>query len=86
MSNRAISQHTGRDHKTVAKYLDQGLELPSYKPRPAKPGKLDPYKDYLRGHLYDCPRLGYFKKGTTWRKVDDSQINSIYQQIGVELI
>ncbi len=53
MSNRAISRHTGRDRKTVAKYLDQGLELPSYKFRPAKPGKLDPYKDYLRGRLAD---------------------------------
>ena len=56
-SNRAISRHTGRERKTVAKDLDQGLKLPSYKPRLAKPGKRDPYKDDLRGRLDDFPRL-----------------------------
>ncbi len=57
LSNRAISRQTGRDRKTVAKYLDRGLKVPRYKPRSTKPGKLDPYKEYIRGRLDGFPQL-----------------------------
>ena len=57
MSLRAISRHTGHHRKTITKYLNNGLKEPQYKPRPPRPGKLDPYKDYLRERLDDHPRL-----------------------------
>lgn len=50
LSIREISRRTGRDRKTIAKYL-QCQELPKYKPRPPRPSKLDPYKDYLRARM-----------------------------------
>ena len=57
MSLRAISRHTGHHRKTITKYLNNGLKEPQYKPRPPRPGKRDPYKDYLRERLDDHPRL-----------------------------
>lgn len=45
-SLRDIAVATGTSVNTVRKYLAAGA-APSYKPRPAKPGKLDPFKDYL---------------------------------------
>ena len=50
LSIREIARRTGRDRKTIAKYL-QCQELPKYKPRPPRPSKLDPYKDYLRARM-----------------------------------
>lgn len=45
-SVREIAQETGTSVNTVRKYLAAGGP-PRYKPRPPKPGKLDPFKDYL---------------------------------------
>jgi transposase len=45
-SLREIAVTTGTSVNTVRKYLANG-EAPRYKARPAKPGKLDPFKDYL---------------------------------------
>ena len=39
----AISRHTGRDRKTVRKYLDQ----PAGQQRPAAPSCLEPFREYL---------------------------------------
>ncbi|MGE5945250.1 MAG: IS21 family transposase [Betaproteobacteria bacterium] len=45
-SLRDIAVATGTSVNTVRKYLAAGGP-PRYKPRPPKPGKLDPFKDYL---------------------------------------
>lgn len=50
LSIREISRRTGRDRKTVRKYL-QSQELPKYGPRPEKPSKLDDYKEYLQARM-----------------------------------
>ncbi len=42
-----IAKRTGHDRKTVRKYINQKRE-PKYKTRQSKPGKLDPYKEYLK--------------------------------------
>jgi transposase len=43
----ALAKETGRDRKTVRKYIHSG-DKPTYKPREAKPGLLDPFQDYIR--------------------------------------
>lgn len=57
LSIQAIARHTGRDRKTVRKYLKSGMEPPVYGPRQPRPSILDPYKDYLRGRLERYPAL-----------------------------
>ncbi len=44
LSVQAISNVMGIDRKTVRKYLRQPGVVPAYGPRPALPGKLDPFK------------------------------------------
>ena len=49
LSVSAIARRTGRDPKTVRKYIERGLEPPVYGPRQVgRPSKLAPYLDYLR--------------------------------------
>ena len=57
LSLREISRQTGRDRKAIAKYLALGLTPPRYKPRPPRPGKLDPFKEYLKHRLDTHPGL-----------------------------
>jgi transposase len=57
LSIQAIARRTGRDRKTVRKYVKGGLEPPVYGPRHPRPSILDAYKDYLRGRLQDYPGL-----------------------------
>ena len=52
-----IAERTGHDRKTVRKYIQQGLVVPKYKPRPAKSLLLTPYLDYLRERLLAWPEL-----------------------------
>ena len=47
LSIRAIAQRVGMDRKTVRKYLQQGLSVPTYGPRQPRPTKLDEYRPYL---------------------------------------
>ena len=52
LSISAIARRTGRDPKTIRKYIARGLEPPAYGPRQAgRPSKLAPYLDYLRERL-----------------------------------
>jgi transposase len=52
LSISAIARRTGRDPKTVRKYIAQGLEPPAYGPRSVgRPSKLAPYLDYLRERI-----------------------------------
>ncbi len=58
LSISAIARRTGRDPKTVRKYIARGLEPPVYGPRRAgRPGKLAPYLDYLRERITAFPDL-----------------------------
>lgn len=50
MSIRAIARATGHDRKTVSRWV-KSHKLPRYSPRPPKPSKLDPYKDYIMARM-----------------------------------
>ena len=57
LSITAIARRTGRDPKTVRKYIARGLEPPAYGPRQVgRPSKLAPYLDYLRERIAAFPR------------------------------
>lgn len=58
LSVSAIARQTGRDPKTVRKYIERGLEPPAYGPRRAgRPPKLAPFLDYLRERVAAYPGL-----------------------------
>jgi transposase len=58
LSVTAIARRTGRDPKTVRKYIERGLEPPVYGPRQVgRPGKLLPFVDYIRERLAAFPDL-----------------------------
>ena len=47
LSVAAIARRTGRDPKTVRKYIERWLEPPVYGPRQVgRPNKIAPYLDY----------------------------------------
>jgi transposase len=58
LSVTAIARRTGRDPKTIRKYIERGLEPPVYGPRQVgRPNKLVPYIDYLRERVTAFPDL-----------------------------
>ena len=58
LSVAAIARRTGRDPKTVRKYIERGLEPPVYGPRQVgRPNKIAPYLDYLRERVAAFPEL-----------------------------
>src|SRR5271155_28660 len=58
LSVTAIARRTGRDAKTVRKYIECGLEPPTYGPRQVgRPNKLAPYLEYLRERVAAFPEL-----------------------------
>ena len=58
LSVLAIARRTGRDPKTIRKYIERGLEPPVYRPRQVgRPNKLAPYIDYLRERVAAFPDL-----------------------------
>jgi transposase len=58
LSISAIARRTGRDPKTIRKYIARGVEPPAYGPRRVgRPGKLAPYRDYLRERIAAFPDL-----------------------------
>lgn len=57
LSISAIARKTGFDRKTVRKYLDQGIDVPVYGPRPPRGSLIDAYADYLRSRVSDYPDL-----------------------------
>lgn len=58
LSVTAIARRTGRDPKTIRKYIERGLELPVYGPRQiGRPNKITPYLDYLRERVVAFPEL-----------------------------
>jgi len=58
LSITAIARRTGRDPKTVRKYIERELEPLAYGPRQVgRPSKLAPYLDYLRERVATFPDL-----------------------------
>jgi transposase len=58
ISVTAIARRTGRDPKTVRKYIERGIEAPFYGPRSVgRPSKLAAYLDYLRERVTAFPDL-----------------------------
>ena len=53
----AIARKVGCERKTVRKYLEQGLAVPNYGPRPLQGSFLDPYRDCLRERVRAFPDL-----------------------------
>jgi transposase len=58
VSVTAIARRTGRDPKTVRKYIERGIEAPVYGPRSVgRPSKLAAYLDFLRERVTAFPEL-----------------------------
>jgi transposase len=58
LSVTAIARRTGRDPKTVRKYVERGIEAPVYGPRSVgRPSKLAPFMGFLRERLATFPDL-----------------------------
>src|ERR1700747_1270122 len=58
VSITAIARRTGRDPKTIRKYIERGIEAPAYGPRSAgRPSKLAAYLDFLRERVTAFPDL-----------------------------
>ena len=58
VSITAIARRTGRDPKTIRKYIERGIEAPAYGPRSVgRPSKLATYLDFLRERVTVFPDL-----------------------------
>jgi transposase len=53
----AIARRTGLDRKTVAKYIERGLEPPRYGPRKPKASLVTPFEAFLRQRVAAFPDL-----------------------------
>jgi transposase len=52
-----IARQSGLDRKTVRRYIERGLEPPTYGPRRPRPALLDPFTGYLRERVNAYPGL-----------------------------
>src|SRR6201996_9822953 len=57
VSVSAIARRVGLDRKTVRRYIAQGLEPPTYGPRPPRMSQLQKFEPYLRQRLAVVPQL-----------------------------
>jgi transposase len=57
LSVSAIAERTGRDRKTVRRYIRGELAAPKYKPRQPRPTTIAPFEAYLRQRVTDWPDL-----------------------------
>jgi transposase len=57
LSVSAIARRVGIDRKTVRKYIERGLEPPSYGPRQPRARQLEPFEAYLRQRVAAYPGL-----------------------------
>ncbi|UUP20090.1 hypothetical protein NTH_04605 (plasmid) [Nitratireductor thuwali] len=57
LSITAIARKVGCDRKTVRKYLELGLEAPSYGPRAPRARVIEPFEVYLRERALAFPDL-----------------------------
>lgn len=62
VSITAIARRTGRDPKTVRKYIERGIEAPAYGPRLAgRPSKLAAFMNFVRERVAAFPDLSAAK-------------------------
>jgi transposase len=57
LSVSAIARRVGIDRKTARKYIERGLEPPSYGPRQPRARRLEPFEAYLRQRVVAYPGL-----------------------------
>ena len=57
LSVSVIARRLSLDRKTVRKYIEQGLEPPTYGPRAPRPQKIDRYIGFLRDRVRAYPQL-----------------------------
>ena len=58
LSVSAIARRTGRDPKTIRKYIEHGVEVPIYGPRKVgRPSKIGPFLEFLRERVTAFPEL-----------------------------
>ena len=57
LSVSAIARRVGIDRKTARKYIERGLEPPSYGPRQPRARRLEPFEAYLRQRVAAYPGL-----------------------------
>ena len=57
LSNTAIAGQLGISRRTVERRLKQGLEAPTYGPRPPKPRLIEPFESYLQDRVTAWPDL-----------------------------
>ena len=57
LSVSAIARRLDLDRKTVRKYIERGLEPPTYGPRAPRPMKIEPYLGFLRDRIVAFPQL-----------------------------
>lgn len=71
VSISAISRRTGRDPKTIRKYIERGVEAPAYKPRAVgRPGKLAPFIKFLGERVAAFPELSAARLSSTAQYMD----------------
>lgn len=79
LSITAIARRTGRDPKTVRKYIERGLEPPAYGPRRVgRPNKIAPYLDYLRERVTAYPELSAVR---LTREIKERGYNGAYTAV-----
>ena len=66
----AIARQLGLDCKTVRRYIERGLEPPSYGPRPPQPRSTDPFLSYLHERLAAYPSLPPYGALAIMRRLD----------------
>jgi transposase len=57
LSVSEIARQSDLDRKTVRRYIERGLEPPTYGPRKPRPALLDPFTSYLRERVKAYPGL-----------------------------
>ena len=78
LSVSAIARRTGRDRKTIKKYLERGMQAPAYTPRPPAPSPLAPYHAWLRERAARFPDLSGSK---LWREIREQGFTGGYATV-----
>ena len=74
----AIARRTGHDRKTIRKYIERGLEPPTYKPREPGPSLLGPFEAFLRERVERFPELTGRR---LWREVRELGFRGGYSTV-----